>query len=89
MSDNYWINLAKREALQTARRADQYTNELMTIYEEAAGQLEREIAAIYGKYAKDNQLTDAIARQYISGKEYSAWRTSIPKPEPADKEDSE
>ena len=43
MSDNYWINLAKREALQTARRADQYVNELMTIYEEAAGQLERDL----------------------------------------------
>ena len=45
MSDNYWINLAKREALQTARRADQYVNELMTIYEEAAAQIEQEIAA--------------------------------------------
>lgn len=76
-SRNYWVELAKSEALQTARRADQYTNELMTIYQEAAGMLEQEIAAIYGKYAEDNQLTDAVARQYIGGKEYNRWRTSI------------
>lgn len=74
---NYWVDLAKSEALKTERRADQYTNELMTIYQEAAGQIEREIAAIYGRYAKDNQLTDAVARQYISGREYSSWRMSI------------
>ena len=43
---NYWVDLAKSEALKTERRADQYTNELMTIYQEAAGQIEREIAAI-------------------------------------------
>ena len=34
---NYWVDLAKSEALKTERRADQYTNELMTIYQEAAG----------------------------------------------------
>lgn len=76
-SRNYWVELAKSEALKTERRADQYANELMTIYEEAAAQIRREIEAIYGRYAKDNLLTDAEARQYISGKEYSTWRMSI------------
>lgn len=84
---NYWVDLAKSEALKTERRADQYTNELMTIYQEAAGQIEREIAAIYGRYAKDNQLTDAVARQYIGGRSIArgacpSTGTSRPSPAP-------
>lgn len=74
---NYWIEQAKEQLLANEKRADSAVVELMFLYDEAANQIEREIYAMFAKFAKDNKLTEAEASRLLSGKEFSVWRRSI------------
>lgn len=74
---NFWIEQAKDQLLANEKRADSAVVELMFLYDEAANQVEREIYAMFAKFATDNKLTDAEASRLLSGKEYSVWRKSI------------
>jgi len=74
---NAWIEQAKERILQNAETSDTYVRELMFLYDESANQIENEINALFGKYAKDNMLSDAEASKLLSGQEYSKWKKSI------------
>lgn len=74
---SYWVEAAKSRALRNARREDNITFELLSLYDDAATRMTKEIHAIYGKYARDNSLTDAEASRLITGTEYNVWRKSI------------
>ncbi len=74
---NFWIEQAKDQLLANEKRADSAVVELMFLYDEAANLIEREIHAMFSKFAIDNKLTDAEASRLLSGKEYSVWRKSI------------
>lgn len=74
-----WIEDAKRRVLQNTRRTDDAVRELIFLYDEAALNVEKEINALFARFAKDNNLTDAQASQLLSGKEFSTWRKSIEK----------
>lgn len=74
---NYWIEQAKDRLLEQEKRADKGVSELFFLYEEAAAEIETEIQAMFGKYAKDNQLTYEEAARLLSGKEHSVWKKSI------------
>ncbi|MEY8355248.1 minor capsid protein [Lachnospiraceae bacterium 54-53] len=74
---SYWIEQAKERLLAQEKAADSGVADLFFLYEEAAAEIETEIAALYGKYAKDNQLTPAEAGKLLSGKEYRVWKKSI------------
>lgn len=74
---SYWVEEAKSRELRNARRADNITFELLSLYDDAATRIAKEIHAIFGKYARDNSLTDAEASRLITGEEYNVWRKSI------------
>lgn len=74
-----WIEDAKMRVLQNTRRTDEAARELIFLYDEAAYSVEKEINALFARFAKDNALTDAQASQLLSGREYSTWRKSIEK----------
>ena len=78
-SRNDWIEHAKEQALKNAGRTDSYVRGLMDLYDEAAYTIEKEINALFARFAKDNNLTDAQASKLLSGKEYSVWKKSIEK----------
>lgn len=72
-----WIEDAKMRVLQNTKRTDEAARELIFLYDEAAYNVEKEINALFARFAKDNALTDAQASQLLSGREYSTWRKSI------------
>ena len=72
-----WIEDAKMRVLQNTKRTDEAVRELIFLYDEAAYNVEKEINALFARFAKDNALTDAQASQLLSGREYSTWRKSI------------
>jgi len=74
---SYWIEEAKERLLANERRADDYVKELIFLYDEAAYSVEKEINALFARFATDNQLTEAQAAQLLSGKEYTTWRKSV------------
>ena len=75
--DKRWIEQAKEKVLANAKATDSYEKELIFLYEESAKRIETEIASMYGKYAKDNKLTNAEALKMLSGQEHSQWKKSI------------
>ncbi len=72
-----WIEDAKTRVLQNTKRADNAVRELIFLYDEAAYNVEKEINAMFARFARDNGLTEAQASQLLSGKEYSTWRKSV------------
>jgi hypothetical protein len=76
-SRSQWIEDAKKRVLQNTRRTDDYTRELIFLYDEAAVNIEKEIEALLSRFARDNGLTEEAARQLLEGREYSVWRKSI------------
>ena len=62
---------AKDRVLMNAKETDRCTGDILQIYADAAAQLEKEIQAMYQKYAGDNGLTAAEASRLLSGDEYS------------------
>ena len=74
---NEWIEDAKERVLRNTQRADDYARELIFLYDEAAFNIEKEIEALFARFAKDNGLTEEAARQLLEGKEFSVWRKSI------------
>ena len=76
-SRNRWIEDAKTRVLENTMRTDEAARELIFLYDEAAFQVEQEINALFARYARDNQLTEAEAARLLSDKEYSTWRKSI------------
>lgn len=76
---NEWIERAKQRVLDNARETDSYVRDIMFLYDETANQLENEIHALFQRYAKDNQLTNAEAEKQLSSEEYSRWKKSMEK----------
>lgn len=72
-----WIEDAKMRVLENTRRKDSAARDMIFLYDEAAYNIEKEINAMFARYAKDNQLTDAEASRLLSGREYSTWRKSM------------
>ncbi len=74
---NAWIEAAKEQVLQNAVQSDGCEAELMMLYDECANSLENEIRSFYSRYAKDNQLTEAEASAYLTGREFTVWKKSL------------
>lgn len=74
---SYWIEQTKDKVLRNEGRADKYAKQLVFLYDEAGAQVEKEIQALYAKFAADNALTSAEAEKLLIGKEYSVWRSSM------------
>lgn len=73
----YWIEQAKERILYNDSVENTATKQLMSLYDEAAYKLEREINALFGKFSADNKLTSVQAAKLLSDKEHSVWRKTI------------
>lgn len=51
--------------------------ELAAYYEQALADIQRDIAALYGRFAKDNKLSMAEAHRLLTGDAYRVWRMSM------------
>lgn len=51
--------------------------ELRALYEDALDAIQDDIAVLYGRFAKDNEMSVVEAMRLLQGREYRKWRMSI------------
>lgn len=77
-NEEYWAQRAEERELAWHKKSQETIElELAKAYRDALGKIQTEIAALYGRYAKDNQLTVADARKLLMGTEYRTWRMGL------------
>jgi SPP1 gp7 family putative phage head morphogenesis protein len=77
-NEEYWAQRAEERELAWHKKSQETIElELAKAYRDALGKIQTEIAALYGRYAKDNQLTIADARKLLMGAEYRTWRMGL------------
>ncbi len=77
-SESYWIKRAEeREQEWIKKSKDTIEKELAEYYRRALSRITDDIAVLYGRYAKDNNLTYAEASKLLTGKEFKQWRMSL------------
>ena len=76
--ERYWTARAKayEEALYKQCQ-DTVEKELVKYYEQALADIQRDIAALYGRFAEDNKLSPADAHKLLTGDEFRTWRMSL------------
>lgn len=77
-SEIYWAKRAEeREAYWYKKCDDTIEKELAQYYSDSLDHIQDSIAALYGRFAKDNKLSVTDAQKLITGSEYRKWRMSI------------
>lgn len=77
-SESYWAKRAEeREAFWYKKCHDTIEKELAQYYSDSLDHIQDSIAALYGRFAKDNKLSVTDAQKLITGSEYRKWRMSI------------
>lgn len=77
-SESYWIKRAEeREQEWNNTSKNTIEKELAKYYQQALFSIEDNIAILYGKYAKDNNLTYAEANKLLTSNEFKQWRMSM------------
>lgn len=77
-SESYWIKRAEeREQEWNNTSKNTIEKELAKYYQQALFSIEDDIAILYGKYAKDNNLTYAEANKLLTSNEFKQWRMSM------------
>ena len=77
-NEDYWKKRAEeREAEWTKKSKDTIEKELAEYYRRALSRITDDIAILYGRYAKDNNLTYAEASKLLTSKEFKQWRMSL------------
>ena len=78
MANEYWRRrAAEYEREWSARCESELERELARYFRESLSEIEKDIAALYGKYMKDNALSYREARRLIRGSEFAEWRMSL------------
>ena len=76
-SQAYW----QRRQLERERKWHELTtSELRTLkrfYQKSCAEIEKEIAALYAKFARENALPPEEARRLIRGREFKQWRFTL------------
>lgn len=77
-SEAYWVQRAEeREKYWHNKCQETIEKELASYYRTSLGRIQTEIAALYGRFAVDNELTMAEARKLLKGNEFRQWRMDI------------
>lgn len=77
-SEAYWAQRAEeREQYWHKKCQETIERELASYYRASLGRIQTEIAALYGRFAVDNELTMAEARKLLKGNEFRQWRMDI------------
>ncbi len=74
---DYWLNREKQLLIKAIEEEDKLEILLKKAYKKAKKEIEKEIAALFMKYAKDNKLTYAEASKMLTRKEFKEWRMDI------------
>lgn len=76
--EKYWAARAKAyEEAWYKNCQETVEKELVKYYEQALADIQKEIAALYGRFAADNQLSAAEAHKLLMGDEFRIWRMSL------------
>ncbi|ERT59339.1 minor capsid protein [Megasphaera vaginalis (ex Srinivasan et al. 2021)] len=77
-SEKYWENRAiEREEYWNKQSQAMVDKELANYYQASLDAIQKDIDALYGRFARDNKLDMEEARKLITGKEYKTWRYSL------------
>lgn len=77
-NEAYWAARAKAyEEVWHEKCQDTIERELAAYYEQALADIQKDIAALYGQFAKDNKISLADAHKLLTGTEYRVWRMSL------------
>lgn len=77
-NEDYWKKRAEeREAEWIKKSKDTIEKELAEYYRRALSRITDDIAVLYGRYAKDNNLTYTEASKLLTDKEFKQWRMSL------------
>lgn len=77
-SESYWIKRAEeREQEWNKKSKGTIEKELAEYYRRALSRITDDIAVLYGRYAKDNNLTYTEASKLLTDKEFKQWRMSL------------
>ena len=74
----YWRKRAKQYEQEWSDRLEsELEPELAKYFKAALTEIEKDIAVLYAKFAKDNQLSYSEAKKLIRGQEFTEWRMSL------------
>ncbi len=77
-SEVYWAQRAEeREKYWHNKCQETIEKELASYYRASLGRIQTEIAALYGRFAVDNELTMTEARKLLKDSEFRQWRMEI------------
>lgn len=77
-SETYWEKRAEEQEKYWYKKSQEtIEKELARYYVKSLGHIQTDIAALYGRFAKDNALSVAEARKLLTTSEYRRWRMSI------------
>ena len=77
-TEKYWKK--RQEELEKKwdkKSREEIEKELRTYYEQSLIHIEKDISALYQRFATDNGMDMAAAQQILTGKEYRVWRMDI------------
>lgn len=73
------LEVAKECLLDELQEVDEITEDLLLAYDTAAERLKADIQRALMRFAENNELSIAEAKQLLRGKEFSVWKKSIEK----------
>ncbi|KXA09587.1 hypothetical protein, partial [Finegoldia magna] len=76
-SKAYWEKRSTEELIDLLRNSDEVIKELKLVYDKSIFNINTSIEKLYGKFAKDNQVSMNTAMRLIQGDEYKQWRMSM------------
>lgn len=77
-SEKYWTKRAdERERYWYRKSQETIEKELARYYASSLDEIQKDIQALYGRFAKDNQMSMTDARKLLQGQEFRKWRYSI------------
>lgn len=77
-NEKYWEERSvEYEKAWHKRCQETVEKDLAQYYEQALKDIQDDVAALYGRFAKDNKLSMAEAHKLLTGSEYRRWRMSM------------
>lgn len=76
-SKAYWEKRSAEELIDLLKNSDEVIKELKFVYDKSIFNINTSIEKLYGKFAKDNQVSVNAAMRLIQGDEYKEWRMSM------------
>lgn len=75
--DRYWEERAKRSVERYEQAVQRAIPEMLKAFEQAKKEIVAEMYAFYGRYAKNNEITLAQAKQLLSRKELAEFKGNL------------